>query len=256
MKIRFLGTHNAESRNTRFVSFLVDEVLAVDAGSLASGLTFQEQAKIKAILLSHGHYDHIRGIPAFAFNNNSRLTRVFALPQTLQILSSHLVDGVIYPKFTDDDSFIGKPTLELHSLEPLKYEDIEGYRVLAIPVKHPIPTVGFGITSKDGKSIFYTGDTGPHISSVWEYVSPQHLIADVTFPNRLENIARDAGHLSPEMLKTELSAFKRIKGYLPMVTLIHLSPQFEPEIAEETKKIAEELGLLIHIASEGEELII
>ena len=256
MRIRFLGTHNAESRNTRFVSFLIDEVLAVDAGSLALGLTFQEQAKIRAILLSHGHYDHIKEIPAFAFNNYSHPTKVFALPQTLQILSSHLVDGLIYPKFTDGDSFIGKPTLELHSLEPFQHEDIEGYRVLAIPVVHPIPTVGFGITSKDGKSIFYTGDTGPDISSVWEYVSPQRLITDVTFPNRLENIAKDAGHLSPELLKTELSAFKRIKGYLPMVTLIHLSPQFESEIAEETRKIADELGLSIQIASEDEELII
>ncbi|TES84305.1 MBL fold metallo-hydrolase, partial [Candidatus Aerophobetes bacterium] len=65
--VRFLGTHNAESRNTRLVSFLIEDILAVDAGSLASELSFPEQEKIKAILLSHGHYDHIRGIPAFVF---------------------------------------------------------------------------------------------------------------------------------------------------------------------------------------------
>ena len=29
MRIRFLGTHNAESKNTRLISFLIDEVLAV-----------------------------------------------------------------------------------------------------------------------------------------------------------------------------------------------------------------------------------
>ena len=43
--LRFLGTHNAESRDTRLVSFLIDEVLAVDAGSLVSELTFAEQAR-------------------------------------------------------------------------------------------------------------------------------------------------------------------------------------------------------------------
>ena len=55
MIIRFLGTHNAESKDTKLVSFLVDDVLAVDAGSLASELTFSEQEKIGVILLSHGH---------------------------------------------------------------------------------------------------------------------------------------------------------------------------------------------------------
>jgi L-ascorbate metabolism protein UlaG (beta-lactamase superfamily) len=58
--VKFLGTHNAESKNTRLVSFLIDDVLAVDAGSLVSELTFPEQRRIKAILLSHGHYDHIK----------------------------------------------------------------------------------------------------------------------------------------------------------------------------------------------------
>jgi len=48
MRIRFLGTHNAESKNTRLVSFLIDDVLAVDAGSLVSELTFAEQKQIKA----------------------------------------------------------------------------------------------------------------------------------------------------------------------------------------------------------------
>ena len=77
MKIRFLGTHNAESKDTKLISFVIDDVLAVDAGSLASELTFSEQEKIKAILLSHGHYDHIRGVPSFAFNNPDHTTRVF-----------------------------------------------------------------------------------------------------------------------------------------------------------------------------------
>jgi len=46
------------------MSLLVDEELAIDAGSLASGLTFEEQARLSAVLLSHGHYDHVRDVPA------------------------------------------------------------------------------------------------------------------------------------------------------------------------------------------------
>lgn len=254
--VRFLGTHNAESRNTRLISFLIDDVLAVDAGSLVSELSFLEQEKIKAILLSHGHYDHIRGIPSFAFNNSHRTTKVFATSRTLEILSSCLIDGIMYPKFTEKTPFLEKPALELHPLEPFKQEDIEGYRVLVIPVNHPINAVGFEIASKEGKKIFYTGDTGPSLSPLWEYISPDLLIAEVTFPNRLKNMAKDAAHLYPKVLKSELMEFRRIKGYLPKVILVHLSPQFKEEIKEEIEEVAKELMLSISIAREGEKLII
>ena len=100
VKIKFLGAHNAESKDTRLVTILIDEIIAIDAGCLASELSFSEQKKIKAILLTHGHYDHIRGVPAFAFNNIDHTTSVYASSHTLKILSTHLVDGLIYPKFT------------------------------------------------------------------------------------------------------------------------------------------------------------
>jgi len=181
--IRFLGAHNAESRDTKLVSILIDDVLAVDAGCLASELTFSEQEKIKAILLSHGHYDHIRDIPAFAFNNLGHTTKIFATPHTLKILSSHLADGVIYPEFTKKI--------------PL-FLEIEGYQVMTLPVNHTIRAVGFEITSPDGKKVFYTGDTGPGLSALWENVSPQLIIVDLTFPNRLENRAKNSAHLCPK----------------------------------------------------------
>jgi ribonuclease BN (tRNA processing enzyme) len=254
MIVKFLGTHNAESRNTRLVSLLIDEVLAVDAGSLTSELTFMEQMKIKAILLSHGHYDHIKAIPAFAFNNSQRTTQVFAHEQTLQILASHLIDGVVYPEFTSDTSFLGKATLKLATIEPFHRLTVEDYEVMALPVQHPIHAMGFEIASKDGKRLFYTGDTGPGLTTVWENVSPQLIIADVTWPDRLENAAEDAGHMCPKMLKKELIDFSRIRGYLPQVAAIHTSPQFEPDIGEELEGVAKELGASITVAHEGEEV--
>jgi len=256
MIIRFLGTHNTESKNTRLVSFLIDDVLAVDAGSLVSELTFPEQKKIKAILLSHGHYDHIRAIPAFAFNNSDRTTKVIATSKTLEILSSHLIDGVVYPKFTSEASFLRKATLQLVSVEPLVRQEIEGYDILAVPMRHNLDGVGFEITSRDRKTLFYTGDTGPGLSSIWGNISPQLIITDVTWPNNLANAAKDAGHLCPEMLKEELIEFRRVNNYLPRVAVIHVSPQHEPEIEEEVREVAKSLGTSIDIAHEGEELIL
>jgi ribonuclease BN (tRNA processing enzyme) len=254
MIIRFLGTHNAESKDTRLVSFLVDDVLAVDAGSLVSELTFPEQKKIKAILLSHGHYDHIRAVPAFAFNNSDRTTKVIATRKTLDILSSHLIDGVVYPEFTSEASFLRKATLRLVPVELLERQRIEGYEVMAVPVHHNLDGVGFQIASGDGKTLFYTGDTGPGLSSVWNKISPQLIIFDLTWPNSLADAAKDAGHLCPQMLREELIEFRQANGYLPKVIAIHTSPQHEPEIGREVGEVAGLLGTPIDIAHEGEKL--
>jgi len=256
MIIRFLGTHNAESKGTRLVSFLIDDVLAVDAGSLVSELTFPEQKKIKAILLSHGHYDHIRAVPAFAFNNSDRTTKVIATAKTLEILSSHLIDGVVYPKFTSQASYLQKATINLVPLEPFKSERIEGHEVTALPVPHNLDGVGFEITSGDGKTLFYTGDTGPGLSSLWDKISPQLMITDLTWPNSLADAAKEAGHLCPEMLKEELLEFHRANGYLPKVVVIHMSPQHEPEIEREVREVAKSLGTSIDIAHEGDMLVL
>lgn len=256
MNIRFLGAHNTVSKNTKLVSFMIDDVIAVDAGSLTSELDFSEQKKIKAIFLSHGHYDHIRGVPSFAFSNPNQTTLVYSTSHTLEILTTHLFDGVIYPKLNEKTPFLEKPPLKLVPVKTNNSVELNGYHVKAFLVNHTIETVGYEITSKDGKKIFYTGDTGPNLSEIWHQISPDLIIIDATFPNRLEKTAVDSKHLCPKMIKKELLEFKKIKKYLPKIVLIHLSPKYEDEIKKEAKEIAKELKISIDFASEGKEITI
>jgi ribonuclease BN (tRNA processing enzyme) len=250
MEVRILGAHHSESKTTRLVSMVIDDVLALDAGSLTSGLSLREQEKVKSILLTHYHYDHIRDIPAIALNNYLRTIRVYGTALTIDILSSYLIDGKLYPKFTERPS-PQSPALKLFTLEPYQVATIDGYSVLPLPVTHTVPAVGYQITSAAGRSLFYSGDSGPGLSACWDYISPQLLIINLTLPDRFEDIAIKERHLSPRLLKEELVQFQRSKGYLPPVVTIHTNPQLEIEIREELAEVAGEIGATITPGYEG-----
>lgn len=251
MEIKILGAHNVESEKTKLTSLLVDGVLALDAGALTSSLTFAEQEKVGSILLTHSHYDHVRDVAAIALNISyvEKTIEVYAQSATLEALMKNIFNDVIYPDFTKRPS--RKPSLKIHALEPYKATDVAGYKVLALPTKHSVPAVGYQITSLEGKRFFYSGDTGPGLSSCWEYISPELLIIDLTMSNGLEEHAIPAGHLTPALLSEELVGFKKVKGYLPPVVVIHLSFMFEAQIKREVAQLAASLGTKITVGHEG-----
>jgi len=121
-------------------------------------------------------------------------------------------------------------------------------------VVHSVPTVGFQITSNDGKSVFYTGDTGPGLSECWQMVSPQMLIIEVTASDRYQDFGRESNHLTPSLLREELMSFRKIRGYLPQVVAVHMSPELEAEIRGEITVVSQDLAVPITIAYEGLEL--
>ena len=251
MDIQILGAHNCESQKLRLISLLIDEVLAIDAGSLTSSLSFEAQQKLKAVLLTHEHYDHIRDVPAISMNfylENATIN-IYATQPVYDALSTYLLNGELYPKFLEKPE--NKPTIRFTIIEPGKSEQIAGYSILALPVNHPVPTVGYQVTSPDGKAVFYTGDSGPGLTDCWKHISPQLLIAEVTASDRFKEAAGNGGHLTPTLLKQELITFRELKGYLPRVITVHMSPGLEAEIKAEIATVAAALNIPITLAYEG-----
>ena len=254
MKFRFLGAHNCESQDTKLVSLLIDDVLVLDAGGLTSSLSFEEQLKLKAIVLTHQHYDHIKDIPLLAMNLylNGATINVYSTLHVRDALSTNLLNGQLYPNFLEKPE--DAPVLRFNIMEPYRAVQIEGYSVLTVPIGHAVSSVGYQITSADGKTVFYTGDTGPDLAECWEYVSPQLLITEVTASNRFEEFGKESGHLTPSLLKKELASFQRVKGYLPEVVVVHMSPNLEGEIEAELSEVAKDLKNSITLAYEGMQL--
>ncbi len=251
MNIKLLGAHNCESQNTKLVCLLIDDSLVLDAGGLTSSLSFPAQQKIKAILLTHQHYDHIRDIPAIAMNSYLRGTtiNIYATLPVYDALAAHLLNGKLYPNFLERPQ--GNPTIKFTVIEPRKSEQIEGYLVLPVSVNHSVPTVGYQIISINGQAVFYAGDTGPGLSGCWEQVSPQLLIIEVTAPNSYEEFAKESGHLTPGLLQQELVLFRELKGYIPKVVVVHMNPKLEGEIEAEIATVAATLNSPITLGYEG-----
>jgi phosphoribosyl 1,2-cyclic phosphodiesterase len=239
-----------ETADARLSSLVIDGVLALDAGGLSSGLSSQDQQKLKAILLTHYHYDHIRDIPAIGMNFSVWGTvEIYSIPPVFEVLSSHLVNGKLYPNFLEWPR--ERPAIKFITIEPHRPIKIGEYNVLATPVSHSVPTVGYQVTSPDGKKVFYTGDTGVGLSACWEHVSPDLLVTEVSMPQMLEERAMEVGHLTPQLLRSELQQFLKLKGYLPPIIIIHINPYLEKETERELAEVAQELRANITVGREG-----
>ena len=153
MDIQVLGAHNCESQNTKCISLLIDDTLVIDAGGLTSSLSLEAQQKLKAVLITHQHYDHIRDIPTIAMNFFLReaTINIYSTLAVYNALSIYLLNCKLYPKFLELPE--KNPTIKFTMIEPYRVEQVEGYSVLAVPVNHTGPTVGYQVTSPEGKSV-------------------------------------------------------------------------------------------------------
>ena len=251
MNIRVLGAHNCESEDSRFVCLLIDDILALDAGALTSSLSWQSQLRLKAVLLTHQHYDHIRDIPSLAINHffSHASFSIFSAQSVHDALATYMLNDQTYPNFFEFPA--ANPSVHFTAMEPYRAENIEGYIVLPVPVNHGATAFGYQITAPNGKTVFYTGDTGAGLSDCWEHISPQLLVIEVTAPSSYKDFATESSHLTPAMLAEELSDFRKLKSYLPEIVVVHMNPQLEAEIAREITELASQLNASITLAHEG-----
>ncbi|UCE97944.1 MAG: hypothetical protein JSV74_01035 [Dehalococcoidia bacterium] len=254
MKIRFLGAHNTESQETKLVSLLIDEKLALDAGGLTSSLTFEQQLKLTAIMLTHQHYDHIKDIPLLGMNLflKGATIDIFSISSVYDSLADHFLNDTLYPGFMKETK--KGSTIRFNIIKAYQEFRIGNYTILPLPVIHSVPAVGYQITSTEGKVVFYTGDTGLGLSNCWRKISPQLIITEVTAPDRFEQFGKQKGHLTPCLLKQEMLDFIKIKGYLPDVITVHMNHTMESEIETELSNLALELGNSVTLAYEGMEI--
>jgi len=241
MRFRVLGCHGGTSKSHQSVSFLVEERLAVDAGSLASGLTLEEQGKLETILITHSHLDHVNDLGSVcdirAQQEGSTLT-IAGLPETIDALRKHFFNNVLWPDFSRIEMEQG-PVVEFRELEPEREVSFGDHRVLPVLVDHSVPSCGF-LIGNGAYSLGYTGDTGP-TERFWEVVNElpelRVLITEVSFPDRMTQLAVQTGHMTPSIFAEQMRKVQhRPEGG---VFVYGLKPVFADEICREMAQLGD-----------------
>jgi ribonuclease BN (tRNA processing enzyme) len=225
MKLRVLGSAGAEFPNFRPPAFLIDDQLLLDAGTIGSVLTEEEQWGIKDVFITHSHLDHIRAIPALADNiiikNLRHTVRIYSIAEVIAAMREHMFNNIIWPDFTVIPS-PERPVISFETIETGVEYSVSGYRIRAIPVDHTVPTVGYRVC-QGSTTLVYTGDTGP-TEEIWKHVSGiDALIVEVSFPNNMEPLALLTKHLTCSLLSVELEKIVRLPK---RIFITHPKPQY------------------------------
>lgn len=261
MKIRVLGSHGSDllvkgptgSTICRSVGFLVNDELMVDAGTLASGLTLEEQQRVKHILLSHLHLDHIKDIPPLVDNLSGLVDHqvvVASLPSVVEGLQKHIFNDMVFPNFFNLQG-PRHSILRAQSLESQKEVTVSGgVSVTPVPVNHTVETVGFVIRD-DSAAWIYSGDT--HLTEeIWRIAARtpnlKGVFIEVSFPDSMMDIAIQSKHLTPTLLAQE---FRKIgKPDLPLY-VYHMKPTVREVILQEIAQLDIER---VTVLEEGQEI--
>ena len=235
MKIKVLGASGSEVPGRNCPAFLIDGTVLLDAGTIGLALNIREEQNLKQILLTHAHFDHIKGIPFLLDNLVVRETgttvTVMSGKDVIDTLRKNIFNDRIWPDFTRIPT-PEKPVLQYRVLRPSRPVYINDYRVFLQKVHHTVPAYGYIIEKRNGKTLAYTGDTGP-TDLFWRSMKSHDvrcLIVEVSFPNRLTELALKSCHLTPALLEKEIA---KMSPCPRRIFVMHVKPQYHGEIEKE-----------------------
>jgi cAMP phosphodiesterase len=251
MQIRVLGCHGSQMPGCSTTSFLLDGNILVDAGTITSLLTLEEQVKIDYVLVTHAHLDHVRDIMFLADNicylQKDRPLTIVATHAIIDTLKTYLFNNIIWPDFsllpTPEN-----PVLKFNTIKPGEKIKIDNVTVTAILVHHVIETVSYAIESKE-ESVLFIGDTGP-TEEVWRIANSinnlKAVFIETSLPNSMQDVADMTGHLTPLGLEQEL---KKMNTNNPDIYLYHMKLRYHESIQSEIALIQDRN---IHVLKDGE----
>jgi cAMP phosphodiesterase len=242
VKVKLLkSAFGADEGHQFLMSYLVDDCLAIDAGSLGLQSPLAVQAGIKYVFLSHSHIDHIASLPCFldnVYRDGPDCPTIYASRETLESLRRDFFNDRVWPdlfRLSEGESQF----LKTQELQPLATVKAGRYQVTPVPLDHVVPTFGFVVD--DGTSAFAViSDTSPS-DAIWKLLNAtprlKGCFLESSFPNSMEWLARESKHLIPRLFAAERQKLTR---RVPIIA-VHIKPPFYPEVVGELEALRDPL---------------
>lgn len=236
MKVRLLPSNVARPIDVQtLTSFLVNDRLVIDGGSIGFSLPPADQIGIRHFVVTHTHADHIASLPVMIADLYTFLKEpmlIYGIAPIIEDLRTHVFNNRIWPDFTKIPLPDGSgPTLEFVTIEEGVPFEAAGLKITAIEVNHPV--ICTGLLVEDGNvSLAFTSDTYK-TDRFWAEASKlsnlKAVFVDISFPSTEEALAERSGHLTPRSLAEELP---KLSGE-PTIFAVHIKPFFRAAVVDE-----------------------
>lgn len=243
MKLHVLGCSGGSAPGHQPTSFLIDDCVAVDGGAITTVLCEEGQEKIDHVLISHCHLDHVATLPFLLdnrFARQRRPIRFYGSESTLDDLKTGLFNNRIWPDFTQLKNR-KSVALELQIVHEHQPFPVAHLKVTAHSMVHPIPCFGFLIEDANA-SIFIAGDTSDP-ASIREFCADRPtlkaIVLEVSWPDRMEELGRLAGHIVPKFLAPTLPLHPTAE-----LLVSHVKPFYRDEVLAELRALRAPMRIL------------
>jgi cAMP phosphodiesterase len=217
----------------RLTCFLIDDCVAVDAGSLALAATSEQRKKIRDIIVTHPHMDHIASLPIFIddlFPTLKSPIRIHATQVVIDLLERDIFNWNVYPRFSELKNDYG-PVIEYIPIPAQEFK-VAHLSVKAVAVNHIVPTVGL-VVSDGRRTVAFSSDTS-ETQEFWNIInrapSLQALLIEASFPNSMSELAEVSRHFTPASLQRELGKLNH-KGV--DILAVHIKAAYRKVIIDE-----------------------
>jgi ribonuclease BN (tRNA processing enzyme) len=229
----------------------VNDALCVDAGAVTDALSLEEQERVRAVLVTHSHMDHVASLP-FLVENVFGRTRgpleVLAPDDVLDALRTHLFNDALWPDFSRIEGQSG-PSVTFRAVPVGTPFSADGLAATAVRVSHVVPTYGY-VLADERAAVVFSGDTGP-TDAIWSAArrtpNLKALFVECSFPSDMQPIADVSRHLTPKTLRAEMAKFP---GDVP-IYLYHMKPPALDRLAAEIAAIGD---LRLRVLVDGDDL--
>ncbi len=252
MRVEILGCSGGLCKGHDTTCLLINDSILLDAGTGAGRLDTAQAVKIKEILVSHSHLDHVSSICFLSDQDieyRSKPTRIYCLTETSNALTSDLINGQLWPEI-EKVVINGVNMVEFVQIKPFERIVIGDCEFTPLPVEHAVPTVGYCLHGSECDMVFIS-DMIRAPDEVYDWILSstrlKYFITEAAFPNRLDSIARISKHMTPESMH---ETCRRIAG-MPGVSCLatHIKPLYQKEVSGE---LAQLKNPLVGVLREGD----